>query len=75
MKPLPSTPPPVELLATAAPLRTSQHRRPGYVEAEQFDFDDLLQVAPYAGDPPSKRKGTVTARGLATLDSLEKGNG
>ncbi len=73
MKPLPSTPHPVGLLATADRRRTAPCRRPGYVEAEQFDFYDLLQVAPYAGDPPSKRKGTETARVLAVLDSLERG--
>jgi hypothetical protein len=75
MKPLPSTPLRVELLATADQLRTAPHRRTGYVEAEQFDFDDLLQVAPYVGDPPSKRKSTETARVLAILDSLERGDG
>lgn len=75
MKPLPSTPSPVELLATPDQRRTAPHRRPGYVEAEQFNFDDLLQVDPYAGDPPLKRKGTETARVLAILDSLERGDG
>jgi hypothetical protein len=75
MKPLPSTPLSVELLSTADQRRTVPRRRPGYVEAEQFDFDDLLQGDPYAGDSPSKRKGAETARALATLDSLERGNG
>lgn len=75
MKQLPFTPPLVEQLATADQRCTAPHRRPGYVEAEQFDFDDLLQVDPYAGDPPSKRKSTETARVLAILDTLERGDG
>ena len=75
MKQLPSTPPSAELLATADQRRTAPHRRPGYVEAKQFNFDDLLQVDPYAGDPPLKRKRTETARVLAILDSLERGDG
>lgn len=73
MKPLPSILLTVKLLATADQRRTALHRRPGYVEAEQFDFDDLLQVDPYAGDPPSKRKGTETDRVLTILHSLERG--
>jgi len=40
------------------------------------DFDDLLEVDPYAGDPPSKRSDKELARVLSVLDSLdERGNG
>ena len=40
------------------------------------DFDDLLEIDPYAGDPPSKRSDKELARILSVLDSLdERGNG
>lgn len=74
MKLLPSAPLPVELLATADHRRPPPRRRPGYVEAEQFDFDDLLEVAPYVDGHPAKRKGTETAHALTIRDSLERGS-
>ena len=43
--------------------------------ADDID-DDLINVDPYAGDPPSKRSDREIARTLAILDSLqERGNG
>lgn len=39
----------------------------------QHDFDDIdLEVDPYNGDPPSKRKDSELARVLSILDSLEE---
>jgi hypothetical protein len=37
--------------------------------------DDLINVDPFNGDPPSKRSDKELARTLAILDSLERGNG
>lgn len=37
------------------------------------DFDDLIEIDPFNGDPPSKRKDSELARVLAVLDSLERG--
>jgi hypothetical protein len=34
-------------------------------------FDEMVQVDPYNGDPPSKRKDSELARVLSILDSLE----
>lgn len=45
--------------------------RPGITDD---DLDDMIQVDPYAGDPPSKRKDKESARLLAILDNLERGN-
>ena len=43
---------------------------------DDMDFDDVIQIDPYAGDPPSKRSDKETARLLSILDSLdERGNG
>ena len=40
------------------------------------DLDELMQLDPYAGDPPSKRSEKETDRLLSILDSLdERGNG
>jgi len=38
-------------------------------------LDDEIQVDPYDGDPPSKRKDSELNRVLSILDSLERGNG
>ena len=45
--------------------------------ARDFDeIDELMQLDPYAGDPPSKRSDRETDRLLSILDSLdERGNG
>jgi len=47
---------------------------------ERFDeidnlLDDEIQVDPYDGDPPSKRKDSELNRVLSILDSLERGDG
>lgn len=40
------------------------------------DLDELMQLDPYAGDPPCKRSDKETDRLLSILDSLdERGNG
>ena len=40
------------------------------------EIDELMQLDPYAGDPPSKRSDKETDRLLSILDSLdERGNG
>ena len=36
------------------------------------DYDDLVQVDQYSGDPPSKRKDSELARVLLILDSLDE---
>ena len=44
--------------------------------ADLDDLDELMQLDPYAGDPPSKRSDKETDRLLSILDSLdERGNG
>ncbi len=42
------------------------------IEAE---LDDMIQVDPYNGDPPSRRKDREVSRVLGLLDSLERGEG
>ena len=39
--------------------------------ADDPDFDDLIQIDPYAGDPPSKRSDKEISRLLDVLDSIE----
>jgi hypothetical protein len=39
------------------------------------DIDDLIEIDPFNGDPPSKRKDKDVGRLLGLLDSLERGNG
>lgn len=40
-----------------------------------YDQDDLLEVDPYSGEPPSKRKDSELARVLLILDSLDDERG
>jgi hypothetical protein len=45
-------------------------------EADHDEIDELMQLDPYAGDPPSKRSDKETDRLLSILDALdERGNG
>ncbi|MES2923832.1 MAG: hypothetical protein V4819_19920 [Verrucomicrobiota bacterium] len=77
-----SPPFPAEFLPSAHQRRTApaKPRPPGYVEAEQFDLPfvaenaNSIQLDPFSGDQPSKRKTGETARVLVILDSLERGN-
>lgn len=45
-----------------------------FVDHADFD-DDYINVDPYAGDPPSRRKDRNLARNLNRLDPLHKGTG
>jgi hypothetical protein len=69
-------------------LLTEDERRPLTVQghhewresistpADHDEIDDLMQLDPYAGDPPSKRSDKETDRLLSILDALdERGNG
>jgi hypothetical protein len=48
----------------------------GLVDPRDFDdIDDLIEIDPFNGDPPSKRKDKDVGRLLGLLDSLERGNG
>lgn len=38
---------------------------------DDMDFDDVIQIDPYAGDPPSKRSDKEISRLLSVLDSIE----
>jgi hypothetical protein len=38
---------------------------------DDIDFDDVIQIDPYAGDPPSKRSDKEISRLLDVLDSIE----
>jgi hypothetical protein len=38
------------------------------------ELDDMIQVDPYNGDPPSRRKDREISRVLGLLDSLERGS-
>ena len=77
---------PVELLATddqRRPLTVAGHHawRESISSTRPFDevdlmLDEHLQVDPYNGDPPSRRKDKELANLLGLLDSLEeRGNG
>jgi hypothetical protein len=45
-------------------------------QADLDEIDELMQLDPYAGDPPSKRSDKETDRLLSILDALdERGNG
>jgi hypothetical protein len=45
-------------------------------QADHDEIDELMQLDPYAGDPPSKRSDKETDRLLSILDALdERGNG
>lgn len=41
------------------------------VDSIDRDLDLMIEVDPYNGDPPSKRKDSELARVLSILDSLE----
>ena len=41
------------------------------VDSIDRDLDEMIQVDPYNGDPPSRRKDRELARVLSILDSLE----
>lgn len=47
--------------------------RPHDFDDIDAELDDMLQVDPYNGDPPSRRKDREVSRVLGLLDSLERG--
>lgn len=49
--------------------------KPRDIDPIDAELDDGIQVDPYNGDPPSKRKDSELNRVLSILDSLERGNG
>jgi hypothetical protein len=72
----------LDLLLTEDQRRTvtpevHQAFRESISTSRPFDeIDELIQLDPYAGDPPSKRSDKETDRLLSILDSLdERGNG
>ena len=44
------------------------------LEVIDDELDEHITIDPYDGDPPSKRKDKESARLLAILDNLERGN-
>lgn len=55
-------------------IKLAQQQQAVAGSADLID-DDLIEVDPYNGDPPSKRKDAELDRVLALLDSLGRGNG
>ena len=76
MKPLP-----VEMLVSAHSRRgltVNEHqafRETLSPARPNEDFDDLIQVDPYNGDPPSRRKDGEVNRLLSILASIENERG
>ena len=67
---------PLPIQAKRASINHHINSRNSFAPLPTADIeDDLINVDPFNGDPPSKRSDKELARTLAILDSLERGNG